>query len=637
MRWPCAFRLPPSRAAWLPLVLLVAPSVLGSSASGPDDDGAFVLTFDVDVERAGNATLALDVERDDAGDVERGVRLVGTRWLDAGPRAVDVAFLPAEGAGDYAVTLLLDDAPRANVTFRVEDDGGSSTTVSWDVPDEPTSLTLTDDAVNADGKTKNPGEALLTRATIQDANGLADLTALRALVLRNGSLVAVDEIPLPQDATSANVEHRFTRSPLASGAYLLVLRAQKGDAVAAEASRTFVIRDVAPTAALALPDIVPDEERRVPATVQVADRNGVAPDAAVEVRLYRGSTRVEPQGFQATLGPREPLADENGSGRASHALTLRVPAGASPGSYRASVLVDGTLATSAPFQVLPLPRLASVEPEATVERLRLLVNVTHAASVRVELTDGSARSTVTRALGPGITPIELDPVSNAPRLAWNVTLRARPDGPALDAADGEWRRDAATPPLLVRPLRPLPRTPAIYGLGAEGWDLDGANATLTLARWDGVIVDAAAQLREGRLRVDAPALAAGRYQARLVLQLPNGTLGEATWDEDVAPWVRVTLGNATVSGREARVPVRNDGGVALRGLLAEADGARVVALETAGGTLVLPRAPGERVKLDATLAVGEEALLVLRLPDAPLRAGAHGATVRVLAMGERPR
>ena len=586
------------------------------AAQGPDAEGGFLLSYDLHRASPGPVALRLLVATDAA---ERGERDLGARDLPAGATRLDVPFLPAEGAGEYAVALAADGVAGAPLRFHV-DDAGATARVTWTVPDEPTTLLLTDDAVNADGKLKSPGEALLTRVRVEDANGARDAGPLRWFVLRGNVVVDQGETPLDAapNATSLLVEHRYARTPLPAGEHALVLRAG-----GAEARRTFAIRDVPPTlASLRLDPATPDVDVALEAVAVLADRNGWNATPALEARVLRATARVP---WNATLGA--PLAEgEN----ASVPLRVVVPANASPGAYRVSLYAGGVLAGSAPFEVLPLPRLASVAAEPADDALTLRVNLTAPGLVDVLAESGGASTRVAKALPAGVTDVHLPPPSAAPRLAWSLTLRAREGGPALGNASGEWLRDAAAPTLDLQPLRRL-----AWRVAAEGWDLAGATVNVTLTRWDGQGVPAAARFADGRLTVEPAATPEpGRYVVDVDARLANGTRARGRAEVDLAPWVRVALGEANVTGREAALAVRNEG-APLRGLVVEVDGLDAPPVLRAGGVEHAARTQGRRHAFDAPLAAGAEATLVLPLPDGPQPAGAREARVRVLALGGR--
>lgn len=602
--------------AWL-LTLLLLP-IASPAAPGPtpvewrwpDGDGGYTLAYDVARAAAGPAHLRLLVTQGDA----TGTRDLGTRDLPAGTTRVELPFLPAEGEGAYSVALEVDGAAGEPLRFDVAT-AATATSVTWVVPDEPTRLALVNDTVNADGKLKSPGDALVTRARLDDANGMADVRAVEWFVLRGASLVDAGSFPPPGEpnATNATLEHRYARTPLAAGDYSLVLRAN-----GAEARRTFAIRDVAPTlAALRVENVTLDEDRVVETTAALADRNGWNATPNLDARVYRASTRLP---IAVTLGA--PLVD----GEAARVpLRFTLPQATAPGTLRLSLYVDGALVGSAPFDALAPPRLVNVTARPAGDAVTLALDLSAPGVVDLRVESGDAVTRTTRALPLGASETTLDAPGHAPLARWNVTLRAREGGPALAYAEGEWTR--AVPTLALEPLRA-----GRWRVAADGWDLAGATVNATLARWDGATLTAPATLEGDRLALDVRGLEPGRYALALDVRLSNGTRAAASATFDLAPWLHVALGEANVTGREARVPLRNEG-APIRGLVVEVDGLAAAPVLESGGARHAGTPRGARHAFDVPLATGEDATLVLQLPDGPLPSGAHVARVRVLARG----
>lgn len=647
-----------SRVLLLILLLTVPSSSAATAASGveargPDGDGAFDLVFDVERDAGGNATLAFEVEAtDDAGARTTGRRELGTQALPAGASRWNASFLPAEGVGDYLVRLLVDGVARASLAFRVERDGASARLV-FDVPDEPTEVALTSDTVNADGKLKSPGEAVVTRGTVRDGNGLADLDRVaQRLHASDGALVEETTLALTAaNATSGSFEGRIARSPLAAGAYRVQVVALKGGADVASVERTFFARDVAPVLlAGATSNVTPDADTRQALGVVLGDRNGAPGEGRLEARVYRGSARAEGLGVVALFpdgaadapfssGAR--LSDADGHGRTAYDVSLRVPARAPSGSYRVSLYANGTLLGSLPFEVRALPALANVTATTANGTLRLAAAGTGDGLLRATLRDEKgASSTVTVAFREGHGNVTLEAPSRERTLSWNATLFAREDGPGVDSREGAWLRPADGPVLQVTPPRGSARLPAAWRLSADGWDLAAANATIRVTRWDGANATAiSAAYEDGRVTLTgAPTLEAGRYQADVTLRFPNGTTAEAAWSFEAGPWMRVQLGEANLSGRQASMPVLNAGGVAIDRLVVEASPASAHLALVVDGQAVAGRAlGGGRWSFGAVgLAPGESAQLVVRLPDGPLPSGARAVDVRVLAQPGAP-
>lgn len=620
--------------ALLLLSLLLIPTLAAASAApraeGPDASGAYTLVFEVERANAGRVVLALAVAREDADGSVTARRELGGRDFAAGTSVLELPFLPAEGAGLYTVGLLVDEARVGEVRFAVDDAGGART-VGFDIPDEPTYLNLTSEDVNAAGKLKSPGEVLITRARIADANGLSDVEGVRWRVERAGALVYDGALAWPQNGTSADVEVRFDRAPIAAGEHTLRLVAHRGSAELASAARTFVIREVAPTlVAGALPNVTPDVNLTLDAFLVLADRNGEI-SGVMEPRVYRASTRVEGAGFSAILGTPLREADAEGTARFTYPLTLRVPERATPGAHRVSLYHDGALVGSVPFEVRAVPTLASVNATSQGNALRLDARGAGDGIVLATLA-GSGNARVTAGFVNGSATLSLPAPQAGASYTWTLELRAREDGPTLAARHGSWSAPADGAALRVSPLFVRSRLPASWSVESER-DLADANATWSFTRWDGAPEPRlVGELRDGRARVSSPPdLAAGRYTARLRLEWPDATASEATWGFDAGPWVELALGEPVVVGREARLSVRNAGGVTIERLVVESDPAASLVLRV-GNASHAPTPVGSRSQFQgAPLAPGEEAQLVVRLPDGALRSGRHEVSVRVLA------
>ena len=615
----------------LPYPPAAASHTTAVGVDGPDPDGAYTLTYDIHRDASGPASLALDVARTDADGTVAGVRDLGSAVLSAGTTRRDVAFLPAEGAGRYVVALVVDGARSGELSFDV-DDAAASAAVRFEVPDEPTYLNLTNDTVNADGKTKSPGEALLTRGTLADANGLAELDALAWTIERGGSPVLTGTLAPPPNATSWSFEHRFDASPFEAANYTLRLAAMKGGSAVASVSRSFAIREVAPTfVSGALANVTPDETITQTVTVVLADKNGL-PSHALESRVYRASTRVENAGFNATLDVPARLADADGTARIAYPLTLRVPERATPASYRVSIYADGALLGAMPFEVRALPTLSGVDATTEGARLTLVVQGTGEGVILVRLSDGNGSTTnASGAFANGTGALALDAPRRGGALTWNLTLHARAGGPALAWRTGNWSVPGDAPPLVLSPIHVRARLPAAWRV-ESAWPLEGSNATFRFARWDG---EAETRIRasfdDGRLRVDAPAdLPAGRYTGEVTLAWPNGSSSAATWSFDAGPWVELELGDPVVEGRVATIALHNAGGLGISRLVVQAEPRADVKLVHAGQT-ISPTTSGTKAVFARAIPAGDNATLRVELPDGPLRSGHHHVSLRVLA------
>lgn len=630
-----------SRRGPLLLCLLLlatpSPSALAGVASGPDAEGAWVLTFQITRDGAGPAVLALDVRREGDAEVVTSTRELGTADLPAGPSTREVAFLPAEGAGRYLVGLLVDGQRVDEVAFDVEQ-AGASRVIGFNVPDEPTHLQLTNDEVNTDGKTKSPGEALLTRAVVADANGLGELDGVIWRVERAGTLVETGIIPPPEpNATSHAFELRYDRAPLAAGGHALTIEARKAGTVVAAATRTFVIREVAPTfVAGALANVTPDVDQWQNVTITLADRNGPVGPGALDARVYRGSARAEGAGVAATLDAPVRAADAAGAGQSLVPLALRVPARASAGAYRVSLYHDAALLVSLPFEVRALPTLRGVQATPGGGRLLLDVDTSGEGFLQARLEDGQGASTRLAAPATNATRFDLAPPRRGEPLRWSVELLAREGGALIAERNGTWTPPLDGPSLALAPLTTRGRLPAAWRVDASGWSVEGANATFRFTRWDGAAEPTLrGEVAGARVRVHAPPdLAPGRYTGSLILEYANGSASEARWSFDAGAWLELELGEPAVQGRVANVPVENVGGVTVGRILVEVEPRARVSLLVDGRTLP-PRGAGERAIFDGfTLAPGATATLRVEVPEGPARAGRHAVVLRVLARAE---
>ena len=633
----------------LTLLLLMPPIALAQPAAsvepadvaGPDADGAFTLAWNVTLDAPRTARATLHVRAlDGAGAETTGTRDAGNVQLPAGASRWQTSFLPAEGSGTYEVRLQLDaDAASLPLTFHVDDASGASTRVEFTVEDAATRLALTSDSVNAANKSKLPGDALLTRATLEDGNGLTDVERVRFLVTNTtGALVdsgAVAWVAL--NDTHATLEQSFARAPMPAGMHVLTLRAERGANVLAEASRTFVIRDVAATLQDA-PSLtaVAGENATLSARVVVADKNGVSVPLDVETRVYRGSARAEGDGFAARFLQWRALADADGHGRAEGDLAVTIPASASIGAHRVSFYINGTLLGSVPLDVVAAPTLGAVSISTDAQGAVFNVSGTGAGHVTARLHDANGLSSVASgAFSDGARLALPLPSSDGANFTWRVELRARSDGGVLAEANGTWTR--AAPDVQVSHPRSAARLPATWQLRAPGYAMEDATIALSVVRWDGAPAsDVNARATSGgRVIVEGPAdLEAGRYEVRARLSWPNGTTADVAWHFEAGPWLRFGLGAPQIAGRTAHVPLSNEGGIALGRVVVEATGpvARV-ALERADGTIVDATARGPRwVFPDAALQPGAAARLRIDLADGPLPSGALGLDVRVLAL-----
>jgi hypothetical protein len=468
-------------------------------------------------------------------------------------------FTASQGAGAYRVTLRAS-GPRlaeANATLDLsvpeQTSGQSEVNVTLDVEDAPTQLRLSSDAVNADGKAKLPGSALITRVVLQDANGLGDVRHVTFGYARNesGTLIPVEEHVLQAfpNGTEALLEDRFATAPMLAGNYVCTVLATGSGT--ASVARTFVIQDANADATLQFQD------SKVPATgVSAAravlalhdgnfgtgslDRSDVRAMGFFRITLYRGSTRVTDADWvlgipglgesaspwaldlrgEGTRTTRFAYSVADGKGQLSLPLEVRVPASAAVGSYRASValLPSNTTVASATFDVTSPPVVT--ELSITGSGNRGAPAVVHAV---VAPSDGVRGLVVTTPWSVQVVSLA-DAVRGNDSLAWSVDvpiprnatevleILAFPDfgeGVATDEALRQATGRAAT--LRVVEGRAPHRQPGWrldgVALGQEAWvhprakalleveaaegdlDANGTGMNVEIRDWNGTLVD----------------------------------------------------------------------------------------------------------------------------------------------------
>lgn len=189
--------------------------------------------------------------------------------------------------------------------------GESEVPVTVVVPDAPTDLRLLNDTVNADNKTKSPGDALITRVAVSDENGLDDvetLTFTYARVSPDGARVRVHERVLRDldggnaTVTSATVEDRFAHAPLKAGPHVAVVTARDRAGNETRVERTFIIRDLQPTLSRwGFGEASHEAGRAIAGLAGVGDANfGAAPldpepaqgFGSLTLKVFRGTTLV---------------------------------------------------------------------------------------------------------------------------------------------------------------------------------------------------------------------------------------------------------------------------------------------------------------------------------------------------------
>lgn len=358
---------------------------------------------------------------------------------------------------------------------------------------QPTSLRFASDSVNADGKTKTPGVALITRVYVADADGLADVRSVTFAYFRDAAgervpvatrVVAQPGANLTGSPTQVLVEDRFDFSPMKDGAYVCRITADGTPGGNATLERTFVLQDVQPDATLALaPSVLPLRAGTLAGELTVSDRNfGTGPLDLGDVRalpllrlaLFSGSSRVSEAGWAIAAGTLEGASLDldlrgegarstafryealNGTGRLHVPVTVRVPEAAPAGTYRLSVALNGTLA-SASFDVLPVPRVLKVWLNGTAlpgDALALAADVSGADAVQ----DVAIQAPWGTLLVPAAAHVEatlVPPADWVPGPDGNLTVLARVDGDRVLVDTAGVALNARTVPLPSTNAPPL--------------------------------------------------------------------------------------------------------------------------------------------------------------------------------------
>ncbi|HEV8360141.1 MAG TPA: hypothetical protein VGR28_06775 [Candidatus Thermoplasmatota archaeon] len=369
--------------------------------------------------------------------------------------AWSATFRARYGPGRYELALAAEGdrlaAAQASLIVEVPEvltDGGS-VPFELEVPDQPTTLRLASDSVNADGKAKTPGNAVITRVVVADGNGLGDVHRVSFAYFRNDSagrvLVEQHVVEGLGSALQATVEDRFDRAPMKDADYVCVVAAEGSGSPTVE--RTFVITDVAASANLTLSETSwrPVEPGVLHGALAVLDANfGTGPLdgtditelAPLHVRLFKGSSQVTEAGWTLQAGALEgapPLElDLGGEGARTTNLTyqardgkgeltlpvaVRIPAGAAAGTYRVSVAANSTL-SSVPFEVLELPRIAKLAVQAGA-----LPGASANVTVDLQPSDGAVAVELRAPWGAVLrAPVEDLVPLNATALRWNASL-----------------------------------------------------------------------------------------------------------------------------------------------------------------------------------------------------------------------
>lgn len=389
--------LAPVTAGAAPWTLAVTP--------GEADGASFPLLVEAGADApTARVTLRLHVNHTGADGA-------GASWVEAHPRELapgvraEVRLNLSRGPGTYEADVRADGASApATLVLEAPSAAPAEAALVVDVADAPTLLAFTSDSVNSAGKSKAPGDPLVTRVRVSDENGLDDVAYLEFAYARldaTGARVPVNATRLVAlDGGNASllsrvVEHRFADAPLPAGDYVesVTARPRSGEPVRVE--RAFRVTEARPAllhvTALAPAVASPGLDGNVTGEFLVGDRNfgtgpldgaSVAALGVLSARLYRGSTLVEAPGWTVDLGGSGgPALDLTGlghreawryrvvDGHGALAVPVRValPPGAAAGDYRVSLYhAADALATpaylgQAPFVVADVPRVARLD------------------------------------------------------------------------------------------------------------------------------------------------------------------------------------------------------------------------------------------------------------------------------------
>lgn len=578
------------RALLLPLLLLTPPTAQGEPpsalgleglAAGPPDadlkvplraiaraDTTTPFTWSLAAQHTpANASEAL---RWEAGSGEGVASSEGGAW--------NASFRARYGTGRYVLTLTAAAPPRAPASAVLELDVPEVRTdavevdLAFEVPpapggppsdagdlaggvplvlevpaDAPTTLRFASDAVNADGKAKAPGSALLTRVVLADPDGLRDVARVTFTYARNdsGHLVTVEQHAheaFNATATQAALEDRFDTSPMRDGAYVCTVRVEGRSTTSV--SRTFLLLDTAPDTqvALASASVLPGPTE-LTGTVLVRDANlGTGPLdpgdvtalGSLRLTLYRGSAKVADEGWAlaarglagapvldldlrevGTRSAGDAYRAAGGKGEVAVPFTVQVPEGAAAGTYRVSAAAQ-TAVSSASFEVLAPPR---------VTRFELHGEPRPGGSVAFEAAADALRNGT----------LEL-------RTPWGEVRRPAPEELADANGTRSWRGSLALPPALDddQPLEVV-----LVALPEGRGDIAGAlpskSARLTVANTPPRL---AAELRIGGARIAGEAW----VHPLAARELELAARGED--DNAQAPDLRDELGDLEVEVRD---------------------------------------------------------------------------------------
>ncbi|HVL86782.1 MAG TPA: hypothetical protein VM681_02045 [Candidatus Thermoplasmatota archaeon] len=616
--------------------------------------------------------------------------------VPAGPagRSVEAWLAALDGPGDYRLLAeILSGGERTvhkrDVHVPRTEEGHAEARAQVTVEEPHVEIVLTNDDVNRP-KNKTAGSAVVTRARVRGSPSLG-IDHVTVEVFREGLLVEHERIPVDPASADVALEHRYERSPLREGSYVLRMRAGS-----ASVDRTFSIVPSKPAGQLSLDTttLVPDRAAALRGFVSVASRNfgsgpldpeSAAPFAKLEVKLWSGSRLAsEPfelaveQALRSSVWGNWTLSDRthraagyrvaDGLGLLDLPFAVHVPAAARAGFYRASAYVDGTLVGSATFELLPVPRLKAVrlpagaEPGQTIA-LSVDGDLSTAQSLAVELLDAKTGSELV-AWTVNASNASLSVALPAPLRAGPALVRVSAFGPGgvlVESSDGTVLNRAqaalsildAPPRVEVAPARNLDRGvwpvaprhfEAVVNASDPNGDLHDSPRARILAP-DGTPTgwNLTHDATRGSVRFEVPALARhGRYQLEAEAVDASGRRATALRPFEVGPVLRLAArieeGPARASAAGTAnwtLLVQNLGNVDLPRLHVDvrvgnvsANGAVRVAGTNESWSLVNGRAV---IALPGTLQPHADVRLVVEPTLRGIAAGAHELRIRVVA------
>lgn len=653
--------------------LAVAPDRLTATLEAGAVDGFQVpLLLTAEPEHLDTAPVELALTADLQGSPLRFDETHGPFDVE-GRRTIEVPWTARHGPGTYAVAARLDGPstePWSTDLEIVVPEPPENASLDLDVTVEGPgpSVALTSDSVNDDGKRKRPGQALITRLTVEGAPTV-DVTVLRPV--GNRAVVLADEtLEVPEDG---RVEHRFSHPVLPKGPLAVV--AQAGNA---SVGRTAEILDAATTATVAGPVEILGDGRPIDLVARFQDDNlGSTPADPGPVwglpdvtwTVFRGS-RPAP-GWNVTLGPFDGgpeglaelsrLAWPHGAawanvtdGQADVPVTLTPPPDAADGQYRLSLYEGDTRDDRLGGLTFELASTPHVELAAAGPPIPLagwpvevtLAEPTAGTSVNLTTVVAGDRVDVASLPGSGNVTVELPdplPAGTPVRLEAWATWPGRPPAPVPDA-----RLEANVPALGPRidawaslDGTPVPDPVAVHPAGAHELVIhpqaadpngDPVDLSVDVLAPDGAPAPWPVTIEE-TIQVEIPAdQPAGRYTVELTARTPDDDPVVHRLPVDMAPVTRLAVDGPTevLLGTQTTQPVEvtviNTGTTRFEGLVADLRGPD-------GLTARLGDGDGDTVAMGDSLPVnlgpGGSTTLVLHLDAGGAAEGSHAVRLTV--------